>query len=83
MTRRTMFLGFSATNVVQTVMAQSVPTRGGELSSPDAHTLATSGQITLIDVRITRHEIISDDGWCIDASDGCSDAEINIGHIVP
>lgn len=51
MTRRTILLGFGATVVAQAVMAQSVPTRGGKLSPPDAHNLATSGQITLIDVR--------------------------------
>lgn len=50
-TRRTMLLGIGASFVAQTGLAQTVPTQGGELSPPDAHTLATSGQITLIDVR--------------------------------
>ena len=49
--RRTFLLGTGATLVAQTLHAQSVPTQGGELSPPDAHALATSGQITLIDVR--------------------------------
>lgn len=46
-----MFLGFCATFVAQNAFAQSVPTKGGNLTPPEAHALATSGQITLIDVR--------------------------------
>ena len=46
-----MLLGLCATCTTQTAFAQSVPTQGGELSPPQAHALATSGQITLIDVR--------------------------------
>ena len=46
-----MLLGIGASFVAQAGLAQTVPTQGGELSPPDAHTLATSGRITLIDVR--------------------------------
>jgi rhodanese-related sulfurtransferase len=56
MTRRTLLLGASATVFAQAVLAQPAlaqraPTQGGELTPPEAHSLAVSGQITLIDVR--------------------------------
>ena len=51
--RRAFVITAAASLVSGAAFAQSisVPTKGGELSPPDAHTLAKTGRITLIDIR--------------------------------
>lgn len=49
--RRGFSLGAASTLVATTAFAQSVPSNGGDLSPPDAHALALSGEITLVDIR--------------------------------
>lgn len=44
-------LSVGACAIAQTAQSQTVLRRSGDLSAPDAHALATSGKITLIDVR--------------------------------
>lgn len=51
LSRRTMILGVGAALLTQSARAQAVPTKGGDLSPPDAHSLATAGKITLVDIR--------------------------------
>lgn len=51
LSRRSLILGAGASVVAGIAGAQTVPTKGGELTPPDAHTLATSGRITLVDIR--------------------------------
>lgn len=50
-TRRTAVLALGASLLASAVASQTVPSDGGELSPPDAHALATAGQITLVDIR--------------------------------
>lgn len=51
LTRRTFITTACASVLAHSALAQAVPTKGGNLTPPDAHALATSGKITLIDVR--------------------------------
>lgn len=50
-TRRTAVLAIGASLFASAVTSQTVPRNGGELSPSDAHALATTGQITLVDIR--------------------------------
>lgn len=50
--RRTLLLGAAATALVAgAASAQTVPSSGGNLTPPDAHSLAVSDKITLVDIR--------------------------------
>lgn len=49
--RRTLLLSAAGTLIAGASFAQTVPGNGGKLTAPDAHSLAVSGQITLVDIR--------------------------------
>lgn len=49
--RRAWILGAGALVFATKSSAQTAPTNGGDLTPPEAHALAISGQITLVDVR--------------------------------
>jgi len=51
LSRRTSMLTIGLTLTAPALVAQTVPTHGGDLSPPEAHALANSGQIILVDVR--------------------------------
>lgn len=77
MSRRALMLSVGATFVAQTAMAQTVPGNGGDLSPPDAHALARSGQITLVDVR-------RPDEWATTGSgEGAHRLDMRRGDFIP
>jgi len=49
--RRTLLGTVGASLLAGMAFAQAVPPQGGTMSAPDAHALARSGDITLIDIR--------------------------------
>ncbi|MEP5551427.1 MAG: rhodanese-like domain-containing protein [Paracoccaceae bacterium] len=49
--RRSLMMSAGAFFITNGAVAQSVPTAGGDLTPPDAHALAQSKQITLVDIR--------------------------------
>lgn len=49
--RRALLLGALTTSLMTAVSAQAVPEHNEDLTAPDAHKLAVSGKITLVDIR--------------------------------
>ena len=49
--RRILLMAAGASLITGMAVAQTVPGNGGTLTPPDAHALAASGKITLIDIR--------------------------------